>query len=314
MKTITPHLWFDKDAKEAVDFYVSAFPRSRVTHSSTLSGVPTPTGDTDIFAFELSGRPFMAINAGPYFKPNPSISFIVNFDPSREKDARKRLDALWKKLSAGGKVLMPLEKYFFSERYGWVQDRYGFSWQLILADPEGEPRPDIVPSLLFTGDVAGRAEEAIDHYISTFPRSKRGMTARYGKGQEPDKEGTVMFADFSLNGQWFAAMDSAREHGYGFNEAVSLLVPCESQKEIDGLAPKLSAWAEQCGWTKDRFGVSWQLHPVVLDELLTKGAPEQIQAVTRAFLGMKRFDIAKLQKAHADAKPAAAAGGGRRRS
>lgn len=307
MKTITPHLWFDKDAKEAVDFYVSAFPRSRITHSSTLSGVPTPTGDTDIFAFELSGQPFMAINAGPLFKPNPSISFMVNFDPSREKDARQRLDALWKKLSAGGKALMPLDKYFFSERYGWVQDRYGFSWQLILSDPKGEPRPDIVPSLLFAGDVAGRAEEAVDYYVSVF-KGRRGVTARYGRGQEPDKEGTLMYADFQLNGQWFAAMDSAREHGYGFNEAVSLLVPCESQKEIDALTPKLSAApeAEQCGWTKDRFGVSWQQHPVALDELLTNGSPEQIAAVTKAFLGMKRFDIAALEKAHADARPAAA--------
>jgi predicted 3-demethylubiquinone-9 3-methyltransferase (glyoxalase superfamily) len=315
MKTITPHLWFDKEAKEAVDFYVSAFPRSRVTHRSTLSGVPTPSGDCDILAFELSGQPFMAINAGPLFKPNPSISFIVNFDRSREKGARKRLDTLWKKLSEGGKVLMPLDKYPFSERYGWVQDRFGFSWQLILSDPKGEPRPDIVPSLLFTGDVAGRAEGAVDYYVSVFT-GRRGVTARYGTEHAPNKAGTLMFADFALNGQWFAAMDSARTHGFGFNEAVSLLIPCESQKEIDALTPKLSAVpeAEQCGWTKDRFGVSWQLHPVALDELLTTGAPEQIQAVTQAFLGMKRFDIAALTKAHEGARPAAAADGGRKRA
>src|SRR5262249_15878634 len=234
----------------------------------------------------------------------------VNFDPSREKDARKGLDGLWKKLSEGGKALMPLDKYPFSARYGWVQDRFGFSWQLILSDPKGEPRPDIVPSLLFTGTVARRAEEAVDSSVAGV-KSSRGIPSRYGKAQAPDKEGTLMFADFSLNGQWFAAMDSAHPHGFGFNEAVSLLVPCESQKEIDTLTAKLSAVpeAEQCGWTKDRFGVSWQLHAVVLVELLRNGAPEQVQAVTKAFLGMKRFDIAALKKAHAGAKPVQPAGG-----
>jgi predicted 3-demethylubiquinone-9 3-methyltransferase (glyoxalase superfamily) len=127
----------------------------------------------------------MAINAGPMFEPNPSISFFVNFDPSRETDPRTRLDALWRTLSEGGKVLMPLDAYPFSQRYGWVQDRFGFSWQLILTDPKGEPRPDIVPSLLFTGAAAGRAEEAVEYYVSVF-QGRRGVTARCGKDQAPD--------------------------------------------------------------------------------------------------------------------------------
>jgi len=307
MKTITPHLWFDKQAKEAAEFYVSAFPRSKVTSASKLREVPTPSGECDIVAFELSGQPFMAINAGPLFTFNPSISFIVNFDPSRDKQARKNLEALWAKLSAGGNVLMPLDKYPFSERYGWVQDGYGLSWQLILSKPEGEPRPEIVPSLLFTGKVAGRAEEAVEHYLSVFKGSKHGITARYGKGQEPDKEGTLMFADFALGGQWFAAMDSARSHDFGFNEAISLLIPCETQKEIDYYWSKLSAdpKAEQCGWLKDKYGVSWQVWPTVLGEMLGRGTPEQVKRVTQAFLGMKKYDLEKLREAFAGSKAGA---------
>jgi predicted 3-demethylubiquinone-9 3-methyltransferase (glyoxalase superfamily) len=198
---ITPHLWFDKEAKEAAKFYTSIFSDSKITNISTIHEVPTPTGDCDIVSFELNGQPFMAINAGPVFKFNPSISFIVNFDPSRDENTRKHLDVLWGKFSQGGEALMPLDKYPFSERYGWIQDKYGLSWQLILSNPEGEERPAIVPSLMFVGEVAGRAEEAVNFYLSVFKNSKRGIFARYSKGQEPDKEGTIMFSDFMLEGQ-----------------------------------------------------------------------------------------------------------------
>jgi predicted 3-demethylubiquinone-9 3-methyltransferase (glyoxalase superfamily) len=231
MQKITPHLWFDKEAREAAEFYTSLFPDSKVTNITTLHD--TPSGDSDIVSFELAGQSFMAISAGPLFKFNPSVSFFVNFDPSRDKDARTNLDTLWERLSQGGTVLMPLDKYPFSERFGWVQDKYGLSWQLILTDPEGEERPFIVPSLMFVGEVAGRAEEAINHYLSIFKNSKLGVIARYGPGQETDPEGTVMFADFMLEGQWYAAMDSAYAHNFAFNEAISFLVDCDSQAEID---------------------------------------------------------------------------------
>ena len=298
MQKITPHLWFDKEAREAAEFYTSLFPDSKVTHITALHD--TPSGDTDIVSFELAGQSFMAISAGPLFKFNPSVSFFVNFDPSRDKDARNNLDRMWEKLSEGGSALMPLDKYPFSEHYGWVQDKYGLTWQLILTNPEGEERPLIIPSLLFVGDVAGRAEEAINHYLSIFKNSKMGALARYGTGQEPDKEGTVMFADFMLEGQWFAAMDSAQEHNFAFNEAISLLVECETQEEIDYFWERLSAVpeAEQCGWLKDKFGLSWQISPAALDEMMTNGTREQIDRVTQAFLPMKKFNIAELQKAY----------------
>jgi predicted 3-demethylubiquinone-9 3-methyltransferase (glyoxalase superfamily) len=299
MKKIAPHLWFDKEAEEAARFYVSAFPGSRITSRTTLRGVPTPTGECVILSFELGGLPFMAIDAGPLFKFNPSVSFIVNFDPSRDEDARTALDALWEKLSPGGQALMPLDTYPFSARHGWIQDRFGLSWQLLLSDPKGEERPPIVPSLMFTGKVAGRAEEAVEFYLSVFEGSRRGTVARYGKGQEPDREGTLMFTDFALGGQWLAAMDSAHPHGFAFTEAISLLVPCETQKDIDYYWNRLSAdpKAEQCGWLKDKFGLSWQVWPTAMGEMLDRGTPQQVARVTQAFLPMKKFDLAALRMA-----------------
>nr|WP_157274433.1 VOC family protein [Paenibacillus fonticola] len=294
---IVPHLWYDKEAKEAAEFYVSLFPDSQMTNVNTLRN--TPSGDSDLVSFELWGQKFMAISAGPYFKINPSVSIMVNFDPSRDKDAEEKLNEVWNKLSDGGTALMPLDKYPFSERYGWIQDKYGLTWQLILTNPEGEERPAIIPSMLFVGDICGKAEEAIHFYLSIFKNSKQGHTARYPKGMEPDKEGTIMFAEFMLENQWFTAMDSAHEHGFSFNEAVSFMVYCDTQDEIDYYWDKLSTVpeAEECGWLKDKYGLSWQIVPRVMDEMMSKGTPEQIASITKAFLKMKKLDLAELQEA-----------------
>lgn len=296
---ITPHLWFDNQASEAAEFYVSAFGNGSTIKNITML-YNTPSGDCDIVSFELSGHPFKAISAGPLFKFNPSISLILNFDPSKDRNARKNLDALWEKLSQEGTTRMPLDKYPFSERYGWIQDKYGLSWQLILSNPEGEERPFIVPSLMFTGSVCGKAEEATGFYQSVFKKTKPGLVARYPSGMEPDKEGTIMFSDFMIEGHWFAAMDSARVHNFAFNEAISLMIYCDTQEEIDTYWEKLSAVpeAEQCGWLKDKYGVSWQIVPRVMDEMMNNGTQEQINRLTKAFLPMKKLDIHKMQEAY----------------
>ena len=170
----------------------------------------------------------------------------------------------------------------------------------IYTSPEGEERPLIIPSLLFTGDVYGKAEEATDFYLSVFKDTERGAIARYPAGMEPDKEGTVMFADFKLRGQWFAAMDSAREHDFGFNEAISFMVFCEDQEAIDHYWEKLSAVpeSEQCGWLKDRYGLSWQIVPAAMDKMMQDQDRARRARVTRAFLKMKKFDLAELQNAY----------------
>lgn len=305
MQKIVPHLWFDKEAKEAAEFYTSIFPQSAVTNTTVLHD--TPSGDCDIVSFTLWGYNFMSISAGPLFKFNPSISFIVNCDPlffkdgpSPETAAREQLDIIWGKLLDGGTVIIPLDKYAFSQRYGWVQDKYGVSWQLMLTDPAGEPRPAIIPSLMFVGDKEGRAEEAISFYLSVFKDADLGTIHRYGADSAPDKEGNVMFADFMLEQQWFGVMDSAHEHQFNFNEAISLMVYCRDQKEIDYYWGKLSAVpeAEQCGWLKDKFGLSWQIVPERMDEMMATKDPEKLKRVTEAFLPMKKFDLAELERAY----------------
>jgi predicted 3-demethylubiquinone-9 3-methyltransferase (glyoxalase superfamily) len=298
MSKITPHLWFDTQAKEAAEFYSEVFPRSQVTNVTTLRD--TPSGDCDVVSFTVWDRDFMAISAGPLFEINPSISFFVNFDPGSVPDAADALDRVWAQLADGGDTLMELGEYPFSNRYGWIADRYGVSWQLILSDAEGDPRPTIVPSLMFTGDVCGKAAEARDAYISVFGDAERGQSAPYPEGSEPDEPGTTMFTDFRLADSWLAAMDSAQEHHFGFNEAVSLMINCSDQAEIDHYWERLSAVpaAEQCGWLKDRFGVSWQVNPTDLDTMMTEGTPEQIDRVTQAFLPMKKFDLAALRAAY----------------
>ena len=295
---IVPHLWYDKEAAEAARFYASVFPESRVTSVNTIHD--TPSGDAGQVSFEIWGQPFMAISGGPYFKLNPAVSFFVNFDPSREKDAAERLDEVWDKLAEGGTALMPLGEYPFSKRYGWIQDKFGVSWQLILTNPAGEERPAIIPSLLFVGDQCGKAEEAMSFYLSVFKDSRQGLLTRYPAGSAPDQEGTIMFADFMLENLWFTVMDSAHNHQFSFNEAVSFMVSCDSQEEIDYYWDKLSAVpeAEQCGWLKDAFGISWQIIPAEMNEMMTKGTPEQLARVTKAFLQMKKFELAELRKAY----------------
>jgi len=151
MKPITPHLWFDKEAKQAAEFYVSIFPNSEITHASTIKN--TPPGDCDVVSFKLNGQPFMAISAGPLFK---------------------------------------------------------------------------------------------------------------------------------------------------FTEAISFVIPCESQEEIDYYWEKLAADpnAGQCGWLKDKFGLSWQITPTALGEMMGSGDPARTARVTQAFLKMKKFDIAALRRAY----------------
>jgi predicted 3-demethylubiquinone-9 3-methyltransferase (glyoxalase superfamily) len=153
---------------------------------------------------------------------------------------------------------------------------------------------------MFVGDVVGKAEEAVKFYTSVFSNSKRGTLVPYPKGMEPDKEGTVMFSDLLLENQWFAAMDSAREHKFSFaGEAISFLVNCEDQEEVDKYWEKLSSdpSAEVCGWLKDKFGVSWQIIPKRMGELLSGPDKEKAHRVMNTMLKMKKIVVADLEKA-----------------
>jgi len=299
MQKITPNLWYDDQAEEAAKSYTSIFKHSKLRGitrygeaGAKVSG--RPKGSIMTVTFEIEGQEFIALNGGPQFKFTPSVSFLV---ACKTKD---EVNAVWKELSEGGTALMELGEYPFSERYGWTQDRYGLSWQVMFMG-DRRIRQKITPTLMFVGEQCSKTEAAIRFYASVFRNAKVGDILRYSKGEEPDREGTIKHAAFTLENQEFAAMDSARMHDFTFNEAISFMVKCEAQKEIDYYWQKLTADGGQegvCGWLKDKFGVSWQITPTVLEEMLRDNNQEKVERVTNAFLKMKRFDIAKLKEAY----------------
>ena len=291
MQKITPHVWFDKEAKEAAEYYTSIFENSEIKNITTLHD--TPSGDAVTVNLTLMGQEFMFISAGPYFKVNPSISFLVAVK------TRDEVEYVWKMLSDGGQALMELGEYPFSEKYGWIQDKYGLSWQIMFVDNR-KIKQNITPTLMFVGDVCGKTEEAIQFYASVFYDATIGEILRYEKGEEPDKVGTIKHVSFSLEGFELAAMDSALKHEFSFNEAISFIVNCNNQDEIDYYWGKLSALpeAEQCGWLKDKYGISWQIVPSMMSDLLSTKDEKRAQRVTEAFLKMKKFDIKTLRKAY----------------
>jgi predicted 3-demethylubiquinone-9 3-methyltransferase (glyoxalase superfamily) len=142
-----------------------------------------------------------------------------------------------------------------------------------------------------------QAEEAMHFYVSIFKNSKIGDVTRYGDAG-PGPKGSVMTASFGLEGQQFTALNGGPQ--FKFNEAISFVVDCKTQDEVDDLWDKLSegGQTQQCGWLKDKFGLSWQIVPSVLIELITDPDPRKSQRVMEAMLQMTKIDIAKLRQAY----------------
>lgn len=279
---ITPNLWFDGNAEEAVKFYIDTFGDGEImateyypqTVEEGLADFQQGlAGKVLTIQFRLHDLEFVAINAGSEFKPTPAISFFVNFDPSRDDQAREHLDELWGKLIKGGVPLMDLGEYPFSKHYGWVQDKFGFSWQLILTNPTGDPRPMIIPSLLFADKAQNQARQAAELYVSLFDDAAPGNLAPYGQDMGLATADSLAYGEFRVGDQWLAVMDNGGvDHKFTFNEAISLSIACKDQGEIDKLWSVLSTVpeAEQCGWCKDQFGVSWQIVPANMNQLMQK--------------------------------------------
>jgi predicted 3-demethylubiquinone-9 3-methyltransferase (glyoxalase superfamily) len=282
---ITPCLWFDGQAEEAAVFYASLFDRSAVTQRNRFGGSPAPV----TVEFELDGCPMVGLNGGPQFRFTPAISMFVMCDTAEE------LDRLWAALTDGGSVMMPVDRYEWSERYGWGVDRFGLTWQL-MRGPVAEVGQKVTPCLLFVGDAYGRGEEAITLYTSVFPDAPIDGILRYGPG-EPGREGTVKHAQFALGGRKFMVMDGPGEHHFGFNEALSFMVPCDTQAEIDRYWSRLTAGGgagSRCGWLRDPFGVSWQIVPSDIRDIL--GGPNGTAAI-QALMGMGKLDLDALRAA-----------------
>ena len=274
-KKIYPCLWFDGQAKAAAEFYAGIFPNSTILHDSGM-----------VVMFEVMGEKIMGLNGGPMFQLNASISFMVHLD------SREAIDKAWEQLSEGGTVMMGLDKYPWAERYGWIKDKFGMTWQLMLAD-----MVDLAPSMLFANTQYGRGLEAMERYQSIFPDSGTDIKEIYGPGA-PQAEGNLMFGRFHIKDYSIVAMDGPGDHQFQFNEAFSFVVQCADQAEIDHYWNSLIANGgneSMCGWLKDSFGVSWQIIPASLSTLMSN--PATSKNVMQELLKMKKLDIATLEKA-----------------
>ncbi|XBH20935.1 VOC family protein [Jonesiaceae bacterium BS-20] len=294
MQNIVPNLWANGNATQMGEFYARTFPgaSSRVTSTYPNEGLlefQRPlAGKPLVVEVDLGGFEVMIINAGPEFAINPAISITVTFDP-RAENSREEQTRLWEALSVDGQALMPLTQYPFSTLYGWVQDKFGMTWQLIELDglqvgDEQVSAPKFIPSLLFGGAAQNKAKEAAEYYSQYLgdPMSLSLMT--YPDQTGPATSNSVMYGDFELRGQMFSVMDSGAEQDYTFTEGVSLMVNCPDQTEIDRLWAVLSAVpeAEQCGWCKDKFGVSWQIVPTNINTLMERpGAFDKLMVMKK---------------------------------
>lgn len=277
---IHPAIWFDHNALEAAKLYCSLFEDSNI-----ISNAPNA-----IF-FELSGYPILGINGGPMFRPNPSISLYVECDTNEE------LEHKYEVLTKEGMVMMPIDKYPWAEKYAFIEDKYGVSWQLTLRS-EGNTHPKITPSMLFVNDKNGKAEKAVNLYTSLFNKGKVIEMSHYGDGQG-NTPGNVLFSRSEIDGFQLIAMDGPGEHAFDFTEGVSFMVYTEDQKETDYFWDRLIAdggQESQCGWLKDPFGVSWQIVPTRFMELISTGDQEKTKRVMEALMPMKKIIIADLEK------------------
>lgn len=275
-KPIYPCIWSNNQAKEIAAFYCSLF-----SHSHIITEMPF------IVHLELDGFKCSIMNGGNRYKPNPSVSLFVTCETDAE------IDALWGKLSEGGSVLMPVDKYEWSERYGWCTDKYGVSWQLYKGKLSDVGNQKIAPFLTFVGNQLGNAEAAAKWYTFLFQNSEIQGIAHYPK-EIPQIGGMTMHAQFLLDGKVWMASDAAGEHLYGFDEGMSFVVECDTQTEIDFFWDNFTKEGQEgmCGWCKDKFGVSWQIIPADLGKWVSN--PEKGQKVVAAFMQMKKFDIQTL--------------------
>lgn len=305
MDPIVPNIWHDRTAVEAAAFYTSAFREARETARSHYPTDRLPdfqksfAGEVQTIELDIHGRPLILINADGTFRPNPSAGFMLHFSHHVADDPRAYLDEVHERLSHGATTLMPLDEYPFSAHYAWIEDRYGVSWQLVLAEPDAPARPFLVPALMFCGPAQNTAAEAVAAYTSLFPGSEVGTVATYPEQTGPAVAGASMYSDFRLGAgsddprtdEWFTAMDSGVEQPFTFTEGFSLMVKADGQEELDRLWAMLSTdpGAEQCGWCRDAFGVSWQVVPSDIDDLM-----ERTGGYAR-LVEMKKIDIAALR-------------------
>ncbi|QWW20023.1 VOC family protein [Schaalia sp. 19OD2882] len=294
---------------DALETYRALFTDSRV------EGIlqPDPAGAIVAADLTIHGSTLNLLDGGGSLRPTGALSLLTNFDPGVLPGADEYLRSVWQGLSDGGEVLMPLQAYPHSPLYGWVKDRFGVHWQLMLTDPAGEPRPFLTPSLMFDRlETATALRARADHaqvfagvapemtglgHAAPYPGqgSRAGVAGVGGErevgavGAEPGPDVRVMFSEALLGGTHVAYMDTGVELDMPLNMGSSMLVKAVGQEQVDHVwTMSADPDTEVCGWMQDGFGLSWQVAPNNIHELLqAPGAMARMQQ-------MKKIDIAAL--------------------
>lgn len=271
--SIFPCIWCHNNAKEMAAFYLSVFPDGKIVEENQY-----------FVTITINNQRVMLLNSGEgmdWIHPNPSIS-LMYLTPSGNE-----VEGMYQQLIEGGKVLMPLDSYPFSDKYAWVEDRYGVSWQLYTGKAE-DILQKLVPTLMFVAHNNGKAAEAIDYYTSLFPDSQKRGVLKY-TGNEGETVGNIQHAEFMIGDYLLMIMDSSYPHAFNFSEGLSLVVETVDQGSIDYFWDRfISDGGEEgiCGWLKDKYGVSWQIVTPDLDELILR-SPKALQVMQ----GMRKIDI-----------------------
>lgn len=270
-------LWTNGNAEEMSAYYSQVFKNYKLLSQTSL-----------VYNIEINGFKIMLLNAVSKFEINPSISFFYYCQSSEEAAE------LWCKLKLDSKVLMDLGKYPWAQNYGWIQDQYGVNWQIFYS-PENKNAGKILPSLMFTGINNGKLSHAISFYQDVFKtENTNNIIVKYAD-EDPDTTGNIMYSEFSLMDYSIVAMENSGSHDFQFNEGVSIVVECETQDEIDHYWFKLSEGGSlgQCGWLKDQYGISWQIVPKIMEEIMQneKWALTAVDII----LHSTKFEISKFE-------------------
>lgn len=276
-------LWFDGHLTEAADFYLKTFEDSKkIDETHYITDEHGKIGDLLTIALELAGCKFLLLNGGSDFKPTPAISYVVNCENE------KQLNDVWSRLNQDGETLMPLTTYPELGKFGWTNDRYGFSWQVRL----GDSLQTIVPCIMFANENYGLAQAAIDEWIAAFG----GKQTFVIKG----KEDRLRASGFQLRGQELIIMDSPEKHDFDFSMGNSFYFYFKDQADIDQAWEAITRDGKEwpCGWMEDRYGVYWQTVNQKLLDWTNDPDIEKAQRATQEMYKMKKIDLAQIQRAH----------------
>lgn len=270
-----PCLWFPDKKTEAVHFYLNTFRNSELLGESPLAST-----------FTIMGTKCMILEGGPKYQVNPAVSYFIYTGDFGEAER------IYNILKEDGKKLMPLQAYDWSPKYAWIEDKYGVNWQ--IDGEEIRSQQKLVPCFLFANEKKLLVREAVQHYTGIFDNSRILLESPFTSHAEmPD--GTLLFSQFIIEGFIINAMSSLLTHDFAFGPGNSIVIPCDTQEEIDYYWEKLGDGGhyDMCGWLTDKFGLSWQIIPAELPALMADD--KKRDRVVEAFLQMQKFDLQSLR-------------------